>query len=440
MAKIKGLGESAKKVFPDKFEMLEKAMEITNGKCDNDIARQLLFADDVTTEDFVRLAGKCNTKDKEIRDGRHWCGTRKPEEHVLWQAPERYGNIIEKHQRRMKIRKDRNDDATKYMFRDTFLYRIVKESGFPFNKIKDSEDLLKKEFRVSESPRAGTYTYKNTITDALHGHSYGQELLSGVYLFMKLNKNLRDEVANDPSLCDMWIRYANADKYIHHPWSDSTKEKHPITCTEEEFVKFQTQAIVNEFDWLSKMPKNLKEQLKEYIEKHKSNSYHQGYNECPPPFYTCVKQGVNYPAEDKVRELVEEAFGVMNYIGLGICFRYKKGTELNFAYSDDVSSKMQPILKKIAGTMRVFVSQVRKGYNPEDVREMIVEDVNNWIITKVGYTWQLYVRTDAPKAFPDIEPKKKKSTKKVGLNSLEADPNNEVDAKMIALIKSSENN
>ena len=178
MAEIKGLGENAKKVFPDKFKMLEKAMEITKGKCDNDIAKQLLFADDVTTEDFVRLAGKCNTKDKEIRDGRYWGVTRKPEEHVIWQAPERYGNIIEKHQRRMRIRKDRNNDAIKYTFQDTFLYRIVKESGFPFNKIKDSEDLLEKEFKVSKSSRAGAYTYNNTITDALHGNSYGQELLS----------------------------------------------------------------------------------------------------------------------------------------------------------------------------------------------------------------------------------------------------------------------
>ena len=259
----------------------------------------------------------------------------------------------------------------------------------------------------------------------------------------------------------MWTEQAKIQKEIYKPWSTKEQELHPITSTNEEWRKFQTEHIIKEFDQLAHMPLDLKEKMNgwtEYFGDKERNCYY-GREKLSPIVMHTILYGFRYPAEDKVIELIREAYSVMDYIGIGVCWNYveseqfeddgnggikydENGKEVHkdiyrAANRSETSFRVSAMLKKVCGNMRKFVSDIKKGFDAHDVRELVIEDLNAWCTAQARGHWQFFERDDAPKEYPDLCKKKKAKKNSNKTDSLEL---NETELEVVKMFKERNNN
>ena len=89
----------------------------------------------------------------------------------------------------------------------------------------------------------------------------------------------------------------------------------------------------------------------------------------------------------------------------------EKNVVFREANSKDVSYRVGAMLKHVSSSMRRFVADIKKGFKPSVVREILIEDLNQWSSTQTRGHWQFFERDDAPEEFPDIPVKGKKNKK-----------------------------
>lgn len=424
MAELYDTGKRLKKENPEKFKLLCKVMEKTHGKCDNRLTEMLLKSDNVTEDDLVRLGGSFVD---EQRASWGSCTT-------FWREPEKYGNKDERARRRENIRNEAAKNCREFKFKDSFLYRAMIKMGMK----PDGND-----GEWYESNR--TYTTNPSKTGYGYGSGYpGEKLAETKYaevtvMYMRAGEDLRKAIMDSSTLSRLWTEQARIRREVDHVYGDKEQALHPITSTNEEWRKFQSDHIIKEFGWLANMPEDVKNDMDAWMKASDEDKHHSYRQENMPPTLTnTILNAFRYPSEDKSQELVREAYQVMDYIGIGVCWNYvrkvetkddgSKVTVYRDVYSNNKSTGVGAMLKKTSSMMRRFTADLRKGFSPEDVRELIVEDLNNWCETKIEGRWQFYVRPDAPSEYEGFTKKKKANgTKFFNAKSLELDENNPED-------------
>lgn len=433
MANLYDTGKTLKQEHPEKFKILCQAMEQTHGKVDNPLTQLLLKSEQATTEDIVRLGGTYNDEKRSS-----WGSNT-----VFWHEPDNYGTKEERKERREKGRREKFNSCREFKFKDSFLYRAMVKMGMsPTEKDGDWYETQR--------------TYTTNPTGGYGAHP-GQELAQTKYaevtvMYMRAGEDLRKAIMNSDTLSRLWTEQARVRREVDHIYNAEEAEKNPITSTNEEWRKFQSDHIIKEFGWLANMPENVKKDMDEFMDPEREDK-RRGYwrrEELPPTLTNTILGAFRYPSTDKNMELVREAYQVMEYIGIGVCWNYVErvkddGTkEYREVYSNQKATGVGSMLKKVSSMMRRFTADMRKGFDPEDVRELIVEDLNGWAASKVGDRWQFYPRTDAKKEYEEFAKKKKPSMSKVKLYqknaSLEIDENNPEDAGFLAVMNKLEDN
>lgn len=439
MAKITRYGMYIKDNYPDKYKKLVDAMNRSKGKVNNVLGLALAMSDTTTVEDVVRMASGYGTKSEDMEKYQNILGyahDNQPWDVVSGRTKQDILNT------RKTLREERFQKKFRYNFEDTVLYRTMVKFGL-------SSKLEKEKTYWGRTTYSTNGKYGSKISDS----NYAQP----VFMFYHAGEELRNAIVADENLNEMWTEQAQIQRSIHRPYSEKEKELHPMTSTDEEWRKFQTEYIVKEFNQLAHMDENLKRKMNDWVKQAKEGKGHRswGYEKLPPIVMHSILEGFKYPAEDKTIELIREAFEVMDYIGIGVCWNYVKtetiesnpdgsikyddeGKEIpkivyRDAYVKEIPYKVGAMLKHVSSTMRRFAADIKKGFDVQDVRELVVEDLNGWVEAQARGHWQFFVRDDAPKEYPDLQ-KKKKQNKKENLeltdlewsivNKFEAENNN----------------
>ena len=430
MANITSYGEKLRDNNPEAFEKLCKAMEKSNGKVNNPLGLLLAMSDTTTVDEVVKMASGIGSTDEDMRRLQPVLGygyDNKPWKVESGRTKEKILN------ERRRLREERFQDSFEYNFEDTFLYRIMVNLGLSTKLEKEKGSWYR-----------NTYSVLNRRSSKLQDNDYVQP----VVMFFHTPKDLREIILSDENLNRMWTEQAKIQRSIYKPYSDKEKELHPITSTDEEWRKFQTTFIIREFGQIAHMPEDKKEEMNKWIEWNDSpnKNHYYGEEKLPPIVMHTILEGFRYPGEDKTIELVREAFEVMDYIGVGVCWNFvetetiesnpdgtikydENGKEVKKyvfrrAERKDMSYRVGAMLKHISSSMRKFAADVKKGFDVRDVRELVVEDLNGWAQAQARGHWQFFVRDDAPEEYPDLQKKKKSNRGKkqdIELNDTELD-------------------
>lgn len=444
MSRLTGNGKEFKEKNPEQFEKMIKAMEMSNGKVDNLLGVLLAASDTTTAEDIVKLASGFEN-DEDVKN--------KFEPIVGYQYRTKFWEV--EHGRtkdeimynRKNLREKKFRDGFRYTFKDTYLYRAMEKIGMT----------TKLEGERSWGGELSTYNVdeKNSYSKKLSDSKYVNSLI----MYYHSSEDLRNIIINDEVLNEMWTEQAKIQRNIYKPYSDEERELHPITSTEDEWRKFQIKYIIQEFDQLAHMPLDVKEKMNKWVEYYKNPEHSRSYGQekLPPIVMHTILEGFRYPAEDKNMELIEEAYGVMEYMGIGVCWnfvdseQYETNPDGSIKYGDDgkpvykyvfrragykeMSYKVGAMLKHVSSNMRKFAADIKKGFDVKDVRELIIEDLNGWSTAQARGHWQFFERDDAPKEYPDLA--KKKKAKKTATENLEL---NETELKVVEMFRKGQQN
>lgn len=433
MARITDKGEKLRKEHPDKYKLLVEAMNKTHGKVDNALTVELLKSSEATLEDVIRLGGSYVPP---VIDPNAW--NRHNGLHEFWNEVDKRTSekTLEK---RKELRRDRFEDARRYAFEETFLYRAMIKFGMkPTGEKARSWCSRGKQFSTQYGSNG--YTYGDQLKDL----SYAETTA----MFMRAGKDLREAIISDEYLNGLWTEQARVRREVDRVYGEKERKLHPIVFTNEEWRRFQSDHIIKEFAWLANMPDDVKQEMHDWMDAHKSK--HTRYRETAsvPTLTSVILDGFRYPSEAKSTALVEQAYNVMEYMGIGVTWNFiekKDGDKVEYrdCYSNERSFKVGAMLKKVSSMMRSpFLPQVKRGADPAIVREIVVEDLNGWSESQARGHWQFYVRADAPTEYPDIQPKKNKATEKVMLfkKSMTIDEDNPEDAGFVEVLDKLNNN
>lgn len=428
MSKLTTHGKEIKEKFPDKYEKMVEAMNKSNGKVNNLLGIMLAMSDTTTVDDVIKIASGIGSTQEELEKLQPIVGY--SYDNKMWNV-QKHGDRNEVLSKRKRLREDRFQQGFKYTFEDTVLYRAMVKFGL-FSEL-ENENIWngKREYSVLNGIR-----YGHKIADSPYFQS--------VVLFYHTPKNLRELIIGDVNLNKMWTEQAKIQRQVQQPYSTREKEQHPTTSTDEEWRKFQTTHIIKEFDQLAHMPKDVKEKMDGWIEWYEDgqNRRYYGMEKLPPIVMHTILEGFRYPCEDKTIELIREAFDVMEYIGIGVCWNYvenevfENDSNGSIKYDEngkavkkkvyrsanrkEMSYRVGAMLKHISSTMRRFAADIKKGFDVKDVRELVVEDLNGWATAQARGQWQFFERTDAPTEYPDLQKKKKgKRNAKIELSETE---------------------
>lgn len=428
MAEITNNGQNIKDNHPDKFKKLVEAMNKSKGKVNNIVGMLLAMSDTTTADDVVRMASGYGTTKEELKGLQNIIG---------YNYDNKAWNVVSGRTRedvlrnRRNLRKERFQDGFYYKFEDTFLYRTMVKLGLS-SKLEAEHNYWGR----------NKYSVNNTHYSKLSDSNYVQPVL----LFFHASENLRELILNDENLNEMWTEQAKIQRTVSKPWTEREKLQHPVTSTDEEWRQFQTKHIIKEFDQIAHMPIEMKAEMNEWIDHYKNSQEgnYYGTEKLPPMIMHTILSGFRYPSEDKTIELVREAFEVMDYMGIGVIWKFvetetiesnpdgsikydENGKEVKKkvfrrAYYKDTPYRVGAMMKHISSSMRKFVADVKKGFDVRDVREIVVEDLNGWSTAQARDHWQFFVRDDAPEEYPDLQKKKKaKSSQNVELTPAELD-------------------
>ena len=422
MAKLTSYGRQMKEEHPDKYNKMVEAMNKSNGKVNNLLGMMLAMSDTTTSDDVVALASGIGATKEELSKLQPIVGY--SYDNKMWDVIS--GRTKDEILRERKnLRQQRFQRGFEYKFEDTFLYRIMQKIGLQ-SKLEGEKEYW----------GSNTYSVQPTHYKKLMDSNYVQPVM----MFYHASEDLRTLILNDENLNKMWTEQAKIQRTIYKPYNEKEKAQHPISSTDEEWRKFQTTHIIKEFDQIAHMPMKLKEKMNGWIDHYENKPQHWGEEKLPPIVMHTILEGFRYPGEDKTIELIREAFEVMDYMGIGVCWNFvdnevfetnpdgsiqydENGKEVKKivyrrAYYKEMSYRVGAMLKHVSSSMRKFAADIKKGFDPRDVRELVVEDLNGWCEAQARGHWQFFERDDAPTDYPDLQ-KKKKSKKVVNKESEE---------------------
>lgn len=393
MNRLTDAGKKFKNKHTKEYEKMCKVMNLSKGKLDNEFALLLSFNDNLTAEDIVKTlsnnAGEVEDNYNKFMSDTYPYIRNITDRKVIW-TNDKYDSDKEgRKKRRVREREyNRENTAREYKFTDTYVYRAMVASGL-FNE--QEYDGYRDTFRTDRGYGYGTLSNDRRI-----------ETLA---LFYKAGGDLKKLIVENENLNKLWMERAHIQKQTYRYGST------PSTITDEEWRKLQTEVVIMDFDAIAHSKEYALKEVEKYSER--NGGMNSRYN-CMPTFSDTYIDRVNNAYSDNNVELIKDVMRVMEYLGIGIVWN----SELdNNRYGNDSRYKLTALFRKITTLTRKFIIDVKKGYEPADVREMMVEDMNTWIKAQARDHWRVFVRDDAPTEYADIQTKKKKakSTVKVEL-------------------------
>lgn len=386
-------GDAYKKNNPSAFEKLAKAMEMSKGKVDTVFDRELALIPNSTPEDIVRLH-----KD----DDGNLYGNRD-----VWEKKEQRGE---------ELRLQQSKEKYCYSVKETFLYRYLEKLGLA-EKIVEKNGLNR------------SIVSKNIVVDTKHSYedrefdpyprcanrdffykvsSYQYTALIDEFKSaLQVPANVREQVFKDDFLLEVWT---SGDKRLcDYPyWRSGVNSEDERKRLSKDYKKKQNEKKAQELVMLANAPQNIKDTISGYIkgekeEQEKASQRHcyrgRGYR-----FHTLSEiwyENTRLEPWKIEKELeIEDFYKALEYMGLGI-----------ICLQSDVPYERRNIrqfISHVNATPRQFVSDIKKGFDPAAVRAMVAEDLNLWLKERVKDKWTVFIRTDAPESYPDIEVKKRK--------------------------------
>lgn len=387
-------GNEYKKNNPEAFEKLARAMEMSKGKVDTTFGRELAKIANSTPEDIVRL---------QREDDGNLYGNRE-----VWYKSEDRGERLKAIQEREKFR---------YCFKDTFAYRYMAKLGVVQKMVEKDGletaietkgivvDYIHEEDVYDPSKKRHNKPFINKAT-----HYQYSDVISEFKNLLQTPASIRERIFKDEFLLDVWTsgrKDLNDFPYwsLENGYSLTDEEK---KRRNKEYRKKQNEKKAEELLMLANAPQDVKDTILGYINKDKEDSarakergsyYGRGYE-----FKTlsAIWYGNTRLEPWKIeKELeLEDFYKALSYMGLGIVCLQKESVYER--------KNIRQFISHVTATTRQFVSDIKKGFDPATVRQMVAEDLNMWLKERVKDKWTIFVRTDAPTSYPDIEVKKKK--------------------------------
>lgn len=426
---------------PEKFKNLEKAMEISHGKVNSTFAAILAILGDSSAEDIVKI---CN----DVTGGNSGDDLRKRVKAVglnynygldtsIWEMDGNGRNA-----RRIKQDKNihhsgeriRNRDRVVrgYDFQDTFLYRQAVKLGLKVNHMSESDyyrTLYNSEIKaISTFDRKVTQTYDdydfvyNTMENhrehnwagsSVSNSNYTKSLTNIVTLFYHQDKSIREKILADELLNNILSKNIYIQKEVGYH-----KDGDGVYITNEEWREFQTQRIADEMSWYTEMPDDIRELVKFSKEEFCDNTSSSSF----PMLINCVRDTFRVPCSEKNIELTREAYAAMNYMGIGVVWnsKYDEHSRSRGCGHNGTSFRridgyhVGAMLKHISAAMRGFKADVKRGGDITSIREIVVEDLNMWALSKCRNNWKFFVLNNADeKDYSAILPASKKKMMKL---------------------------
>lgn len=389
MAKARHDTEVLKNKYPHKYKVLCEAMEKSHGKVDNSITEALWHIPDekFTVELLLNTATEYDEQlqfdhyHKDIYDERFWNKTKA-----------RKKDSYQKEQ----------DDLNKhtYTFEDTFLYRRIKSAGFKTNPLNEYDSNCTYNTRTDTTRARGNAW--GMISIASKKKNYRSDNMLPLHLFFNLTKSTREFIISDEVWEKMWFEFGiyrtNDVPNYYSP--------EPDWLTQEEWDAKKKDYIIREWTWIANAPEDLLEKTKEALKKQMERG--RGLNNYTETFWRATARKTNRGYEPKNYLLFDEAYDIMDYLGIGVMVNPEKISE----YWTDFTYGVKKIHRKMAGAVKRFRADVKKGFDIKDARELLIEDLNMFSSTNLRNQWVFYERVDAPETYPDIPTKKKKNSNK----------------------------
>lgn len=405
MAELTRTGNYLRDQHKDKFKILEEAMYKSRGKANYAFFADMLYSDTVTADDIAKIANGFSDEalDKIKRDSTT---------DYLWVKNNRQRRRLvgnEKREWRDKLGKE-------YKFKDTFIYRAMENIGLSTKELVRELDMtanwgfrtrvyMEKEFHNTGDDV--NFPFMVSKTYSVSDDRRVMDAIGSLTMYYHANKDLRKLIIEDDDLNLMFSTKANIRKNKGHAPYD-------VECniTDEDWRKFQIECLVQEFDWLAHAP----EDIKKHIHENADGLIRQRSVWRFPLFSKMIWDKARVPFSDLSVELMREAYSVMEYVGIGVVWNSDKDENKHFdsPYGYNTSAT----LKKISSLMRRFVSDIKKGFDPIDAREIMVDDLNMFVQTKGRNMWKFYAIDGFVGDYENIMPKKKAATRKLTTKDL----------------------
>lgn len=426
---------------PDKFKTLEKAMEISHGKVNSIFAAILAVLGDASAEDIVKICNTVTGGDdgsdlfKRINDSgfnyNYGIDT------DIWRMDDNGSNARDiKHQNSIhhigKRIERRDKIARGYDFQDTFLYRQAVKLGIKVNHMSMPEyysNPYNSDIKsISTIERNVVQTYDNCVFmfntmenhrerswegNSVSNSSYTKSFANIVTLFYHQDKSVREKILAD----DLLNNILSKDIYIQKEVGYHT-DKDCVYITNEEWREFQTQRVADEMSWYTEMPDDIRELVKFSKEEFCDNSSCSNF----PLLINCVRDTFRVPCSEKNIELTREAYAAMNYMGIGVVWNSKydnHGKSLGYGRNGVNFRRIDgyhvgAMLKHVSSSMRGFKADVKRGGDITSIREILVEDLNMWVVNNCRNNWKFFVLNNADeKDYSAILPASKKKMMKL---------------------------
>lgn len=389
MSEARRLLKDVKDKYPNKYKVIVEAMEKSGGKIDNSITESLLNTNDdvFTVELLCKIAD--NIEESSALDGY----SRTVYRERFWDRPHN-------HKKNSVDKQSAEDYKHKYKFEDTFLYKAIQRVGFKTNPLSEYSSGRDYDTRThtDREPRALHRWGLSCIADG-KSH-YRRDVIEPVVMFFLLTKSSREFVVSDEVWEKWWFEFGQyRQNYVPGYTTD------PDWLTEQECDQKCKEYIFKETAWIANAPDDLKEKMRERLQECVNRK--RNYSQYTTSLWAAVERKGSKVYDPKNYLLYDEAYAIMDYLGIGVMVN----PELIDEYYHDLTFGVKKIYRKMAGAMKRFKADVRKGFDIKDARELLVEDLNVFSDKNLKGQWLFYERTDAPEDYPDIPTKKKKTEK-----------------------------
>lgn len=378
---------------PYGFEKLTKAMELTRGNVNNSFAQKIAQQPLSTVDDIVRLG----------------IGEEEWSSQKIWDTDEYRGKNQKKGQAREKFR---------YCLRDTFAYRFMDKLGMAEEVIAKNNlykyaddkvilvDTVHYDIEHNPANRNDNKTFKKKVRNYAIS-AFFDEFLT----IASIPKEMRDKVISDKFILELWIGTTKETdrlpywKALPTGYSDKQRE-----AAEQEYSEKQREKKAKEVLMMSEAPEDVIERLKGVIAdnkrkkeeaKAKARFWHTSDDYRFVPFADVWYNNQRLQAWKLERELeIEDFYKALDLMGLGIVCMDRA--------NHNRQKNIRQFVTHVNSITRRFASDIKKGFDPADVRELIKEDLNKWLHERVEDKWEVYIRKDAPKTYPQYQSGKKK--------------------------------
>lgn len=333
---------------PEAAEKFREALRITKGRTNNELAMRIASRDTSTVEDIIRLA-----EWKEDGKVPEW-------EQVVKCTAQRKMDDWAKRRRSQEMKFPKLEE--------TMFAKILQKKGL---------------WGYAQEMNISNASMVNLTGDGARYWANERKAFSTLMAFAINNTERITKYA--PRYLKNWSRAVNV----------STPENMAgITAT---LFKAKKAMFKYELDTINELPQEVLERIQ--LSKHE-----------PESFASCYF-GTTVPRTEYYAELAKMFLEAMEYMGLGVYCDWMD-SDWPRSLPSFRAKGIVPVCKKVLSSVKSFNSMVKKGFDPNLVRDEIVQLLNNYVQQVCKVHWVFVKRANARMEYPELETAKKKSAKK----------------------------